>query len=152
MQAGAHRPRRERAAISEAVQYFEERAFQVTGVRDMPQAEFGAAQQKGQMDCVDESTNTHALLVYLAERGLLKFHKVERKATPRLLPRRPLSALDGGRSAIQAAPNGWSIPGMRRWAALPTSFPLQTVEGARQFWRAARSILIGRPTSQECAP
>ena len=33
------------------------------------------------MDCVDEATNTHALLVYLAKRGMLKHHKVERNAS-----------------------------------------------------------------------
>jgi hypothetical protein len=81
MQAGAASPQAERAAISSAVQYFEQRSFQVIGVRDKPKAEFGASHIKGQMDCVDESTNTRALLLYLAERGLLKFHKVGRNVS-----------------------------------------------------------------------
>jgi hypothetical protein len=67
----------ERKAIARAVAYFEKRAQQVTGVRDQPQSEFGASKIRGQMDCVDESTNTDALLRYLARRGLLKHHKVE---------------------------------------------------------------------------
>ena len=76
MRAGAGSPKAERAALKRAVQYFEQRSFQVIGVRDLPKADFGASHIKGQMDCVDESTNTRALLLYLAERGLLKFHKV----------------------------------------------------------------------------
>ncbi len=81
MQAGASSPKAERAAISKAVQYFEERSFQAIGVRDKPKADFGKSHEKGQMDCVDESTNTRALLVYLDERGLLKFHKVGRNVS-----------------------------------------------------------------------
>jgi hypothetical protein len=81
MRAGAASAKAERAALSRAVQHFERRALQATGVRDKPQSEFGASRVKGQMDCVDESTNTRALLAYLAERGLLKFHKVERNAS-----------------------------------------------------------------------
>ena len=33
------------------------------------------------MDCVDELTNTRALLLYLAEREMLKFHKVGRNVS-----------------------------------------------------------------------
>lgn len=79
--AGAGSPQAERSAISKAVRYFELRIFRATGIRDLPQSEFGASRIRGQMDCVDESTNTHALLVYLAERKLLRFHKVENKAS-----------------------------------------------------------------------
>jgi hypothetical protein len=81
MQAGAGSPQAERGAISKAVQYFEQRSFQAIGVRDKPKADFGKSHEKGQMDCVDESTNTRALLLYLAERGLLKFHKVGRNVS-----------------------------------------------------------------------
>jgi hypothetical protein len=81
MGAGATSPAAERAAIAKAVQYFEQRSFQVIGVRDKPKADFGASHIKGQMDCVDESTNTRALLLYLHERGLLKFHKVGRNVS-----------------------------------------------------------------------
>jgi hypothetical protein len=81
MHAGAASPKAERAAISRAVQYFEQRSFQAVGVRDKPKADFGKSHEKGQMDCVDESTNTRALLLYLSERGLLKFHKVGRNVS-----------------------------------------------------------------------
>jgi hypothetical protein len=80
MAAGAASPAAERAAISKADQYFEERAYTATGLRDRPEAEVAGA-ARGQMDCVDESTNTNSLLVYLAERGLLRHHKVEKRVT-----------------------------------------------------------------------
>lgn len=79
--SGKASPATERAAISRAVRYFEKRSFQVIGVRDLPKGQIGASRIKGQMDCIDESTNTNALLVYLAKRGLLKHHKVEKKAS-----------------------------------------------------------------------
>jgi len=75
MRAGSASPKAERAALSKAVRYFDSRANQATGFRDRPKTEFGNP-ERGQMDCVDESTNTRALLLYLAERGMLKFHKV----------------------------------------------------------------------------
>jgi hypothetical protein len=80
MAAGAASPAAEREAISKADQYFEERAYAVTGIRDRPRADVAGA-ARGQMDCVDESTNTNALLVYLAERRLLRHHKVEKRET-----------------------------------------------------------------------
>jgi hypothetical protein len=80
MTAGAASPEAERAAIKKADQYFEERAFAATGIRDKPGAAVTGA-ERGQMDCIDESTNTNSLLIYLAERGLLRHHKVERRVT-----------------------------------------------------------------------
>lgn len=80
MSAGAGSARAERAALSKAVQYFERRAGQATGFRDRPRTDIGKP-ERGQMDCVDEATNTRNLLIYLKERGLLRFHKVERNVT-----------------------------------------------------------------------
>jgi hypothetical protein len=80
MNAGAGSPKAERAALSRAVSYFDRRANQATGFQDRPKTELGKP-ERGQMDCVDESTNTRALLLYLAERGLLKFHKVQRNTS-----------------------------------------------------------------------
>lgn len=80
MRAGAASPKAERAALSKAVSYFDRRANQATGFKDRPRTEFGKP-ERGQMDCVDESTNTRALLLYLAERGLLKFHRVGRNVS-----------------------------------------------------------------------
>jgi len=76
MSAGAASPKVERAALSRAVRYYEERTFAATGFRDRPKTQIGKP-ERGQMDCIDESTNTRALLLYLAERGLLRHHKVE---------------------------------------------------------------------------
>ncbi len=81
MRAGASSPAAERAALKKAVQHFEERSYQVIGVRDRPEAAVIGARNKGQMDCIDESTNTTAFLHYLANRGLLKFHTVGRKVS-----------------------------------------------------------------------
>lgn len=80
MRAGAGSSQAERAALSKAVSYFDRRANQATGFQDRPKTEFGKP-ERGQMDCVDESTNTRALLLYLAERGLLRFHKVGRNVS-----------------------------------------------------------------------
>ena len=80
MRAGSSSPKAERAALSRAVSYFDRRANQATGFKDRPRTEIGKP-ERGQMDCVDESTNTRQLLLYLAGRGLLKFHKVGRNVS-----------------------------------------------------------------------
>ncbi|WP_378952289.1 hypothetical protein [Mesorhizobium sp. ANAO-SY3R2] len=121
--AGRASPKAERAAISRAVSYFEGRAQQVTGVRDQPKSEFGASKIKGQMDCVDESTNTDALLRYLQGRGLFRYHKVEARTSRGFL-------LDGRYphwTAVIRAPDGvrWVVDS---WYApmggAPDIFPL----------------------------
>ena len=83
--AGQKSPQAERAAIARAVSYFESRTFDVTGIRDDPQSKFGASGVRGQMDCIDESTNTRALLLYLENRKLLQHHTVARNASRGLL-------------------------------------------------------------------
>ncbi|WP_269930006.1 hypothetical protein [Aminobacter sp. HY435] len=107
LSAGRASPAAERAAIAKAVSYFEKRAQQVTGVRDQPKSEFGASKIKGQMDCVDESTNTDALLRYLQGRGLLKHHKVQSRTSRGFL-------LDGRYphwTAVVSSPDGvkWAV-------------------------------------------
>lgn len=76
MAAGAASPQAERAAVARAVQYYEKRAGQAIGVIDEAKSVFGASGELGQMDCIDESTNTRSLLLYLERRGLLKHHVV----------------------------------------------------------------------------
>ena len=63
-------------AVRSAVKYFETRAGQAIGVRDEPKSDITQSGLIGQMDCIDESTNTRTLLFYLQGRGLLKHHKV----------------------------------------------------------------------------
>jgi hypothetical protein len=81
MAAGAASPKAERAAVSEAVRFYEDRAARVVGVRDRPKSDASQFGKRGQMDCIDESSNTRSLLVYLERRGLLKHHHVDRNVT-----------------------------------------------------------------------
>lgn len=76
MAAGVASAQAERAAIANSVQYYEKRAGQAIGVIDDGKSVFGASGELGQMDCIDESTNTRSLLLYLERRGLLKHHVV----------------------------------------------------------------------------
>jgi hypothetical protein len=76
MAAGHASPEAERNAVSKAVQYYEKRAGAAIGVIDDAKSVFGASGEMGQMDCIDESTNTRSMLLYLERRGLLKHHDV----------------------------------------------------------------------------
>lgn len=76
MGGGAGSARAERDAVRSAVKYFENRAGQTIGVRDEPKSDITQSGLMGQMDCIDESTNTRTLLLYLQGRGLLRHHKV----------------------------------------------------------------------------
>ena len=67
----------ERQAISHAVQAFET----IVGARigtanDLPKMQVGRPAD-GQMDCIDEATNTTSLLMLLAKHGYLRHHTVE---------------------------------------------------------------------------
>jgi hypothetical protein len=113
MARGASSPKAERAAISKAVRYYEERIYEVTGVRDEPKSRLGASGERGQMDCIDESTNTHALLKYLAARKLLKHHTVERNASRGFFfdGRYPHStAVIGETGGVEWAVDSWYAP------------------------------------------
>ncbi|RUM98792.1 hypothetical protein EET67_06170 [Pseudaminobacter arsenicus] len=79
--AGRASPHAERAAVSKAVQYYESRAASVVGVRDHAKSNARQWHRRGQMDCIDESTNTRTFLLYLERRGLLKHHTVQRNVT-----------------------------------------------------------------------
>jgi hypothetical protein len=81
MAGGKKSAEAERQAVSNAVQYFEKRSTAVIGSRDGPKSTFLASVPKGQMDCVDESTNTRSLLLYLEAQGLLKYHTVQRNVS-----------------------------------------------------------------------
>lgn len=71
----------ERKTLRTAIALFEERSTAAIGVRDKPRMQFGKARIKGQMDCVDESTNTDNFIRYLHSRGWLKYHQPARKTT-----------------------------------------------------------------------
>ena len=76
MAGGKQSPQGERAAIGQAVAYFDRRAFEAIGIRDQPRSELGAAGVRGQLDCIDESTNTRSFLRYLDGHRLLRHHQV----------------------------------------------------------------------------
>lgn len=71
----------ERDAIRKAVQVFENAATARLGVADKPKSDLSQTGQHGQMDCIDESTNTRTFLRYLESNGLLKHHKVQTNVT-----------------------------------------------------------------------
>ncbi|MEZ5811296.1 MAG: hypothetical protein R3D45_07755 [Rhizobiaceae bacterium] len=77
MAAGAHSPEAERAAVAAADMFYEERAVLAIGVRDEAKSDITQSRMRGQMDCIDESTNTRSLLLFLAKNDWLRYHKVE---------------------------------------------------------------------------
>ncbi len=77
MEEGSQSPEAEREAIRRADSFYENRAATYIGSRDKAKSDFTQSRVKGQMDCIDESTNTHSLLLFLEENGMLKYHKVE---------------------------------------------------------------------------
>lgn len=78
LRSGAGTAKAERRAVARLVQYYERRAMAAVGIRDRPKSDFGRGRERGQMDCVDESTNTTALLRFVAGRGWLRHHAVGR--------------------------------------------------------------------------
>lgn len=81
MAAGAESPEAERNAIAAADMFYEERAVVAIGVRDEAKSDITQSRARGQMDCIDESTNTRSLLLFLAKNDWLKHHKVERNVS-----------------------------------------------------------------------
>lgn len=106
MAGGESSPEAERAAVAKAVSYYEELGATAIGARDHAKSDITQSRVKGQMDCIDESTNTRSLLRYLAARGMLRHHRVERNVSRGFL-------LDGRyphSTAVLRDPQG------RRWA------------------------------------
>jgi len=77
MASGKASAQAERRAIASAVSYFEKRAGDAIGIRDTAKSTIAQSGRMGQMDCIDESTNTRTLLLYLQSRGLIRHHSVE---------------------------------------------------------------------------
>lgn len=71
----------ERQTIAEAVQIFENATTSRLGVADKPKSDLSQTGQHGQMDCIDESTNTRTFLRYLQSSGLVKHHEVQTNVT-----------------------------------------------------------------------
>lgn len=82
LQRGSGSPEAERAALSDAVQWQERRVGPVVGSsNDIGGLDMVHSKVRGQMDCLDEATNTTSLLTYLSSQGWLKYHRVTRPAS-----------------------------------------------------------------------
>lgn len=69
----------ERIAIAKAVQWQEKRVGPIVGSdKDIGGLDMRNANVPGQMDCIDESTNTTSLLLVAEENGMLTHHRVGR--------------------------------------------------------------------------
>jgi hypothetical protein len=71
----------ERARIAEAISRFERVVGALTGTADDRAGNRRGRDWESQMDCIDESTNTTTYLRLLARAGLLRWHRVEARAT-----------------------------------------------------------------------
>ncbi|MCH8238898.1 MAG: hypothetical protein IIB62_02380 [Proteobacteria bacterium] len=74
---GADTPAQERRAIAYAIGWMERRAGPATGTAN-DRAGLSFMNTPGQLDCVDEATNTTSYLLVLAGNGLLRHHTVIR--------------------------------------------------------------------------
>ncbi|NBN62210.1 hypothetical protein [Pannonibacter tanglangensis] len=76
LRAGRASPQAERAAIARAVAWMETRVAATVGsAGDRPGFDMRGAGEPGQMDCIDEATNTTSLLLLAEARGLLRHHR-----------------------------------------------------------------------------
>lgn len=73
-------PREERERIAQAVGKLESLAGKLTGIDSDRGGSLAGLWKSNQMDCVDESTNTHTYLIMLRNDGLLKYHVPADKA------------------------------------------------------------------------
>jgi hypothetical protein len=74
-------PVQERTAIARSMALFETVVGQHTGTSHDRGRNIAGFGQPGQLDCIDESTNTTTYLQLLEQDGLLRFHRVARRAT-----------------------------------------------------------------------
>jgi hypothetical protein len=80
--------RGERHAIARTIAAFERLVGPRTGTDVDMGGTFPGAFRAGQMDCIDEATNTTRYLQLLERAGLLRWHRVAEPATRVALPRR----------------------------------------------------------------
>jgi hypothetical protein len=71
----------ERERIAQAIALMEAMVGPLTGTEHDKGRNFQGVAVAGQMDCIDESTNTTTYLTMLLKDGLLKWHSVEDRAT-----------------------------------------------------------------------
>lgn len=69
----------ERKRVERLIAWAERRVAPVVGsADDVPGLDISNARKRGQMDCIDEATNTTSYLLVAHEHGLLRFHEVAR--------------------------------------------------------------------------
>jgi hypothetical protein len=73
-------PADERAIIKQAIALLEKMVGKLTGTSN-DKGENAGGGADGQMDCIDESTNSTIYLLMLEQDGLLKYHHVEDRVT-----------------------------------------------------------------------
>lgn len=78
----------ERSAIGRTIAAFEQIIGPRTGTDPDLGGTFQGAFRAGQMDCIDEATNTTRYLQLLEQSGLLRWHSVAEPATRLSIPRR----------------------------------------------------------------
>ncbi len=77
LRKGRRSPAAERKAIARAVSWSEKRVAKTVGsANDVGGLDLHNAGVRGQMDCIDEATNTTSLLRIAERRGYLKYHRV----------------------------------------------------------------------------
>ena len=81
MTPAAPDPQTERRQLAEAIALFERSVGPKTGTAGDLGGTFGAFGKSGQMDCIDEATNTSTYLRIMAAAGLLRWHRVGATAT-----------------------------------------------------------------------
>nr|WP_319512773.1 hypothetical protein [uncultured Cohaesibacter sp.] len=75
---GRRSPEAERKAIGNAVAWFEKRVGPYVGSdKDKGGLDMRNAGVPGQMDCIDEASNTTSLITFAQQHGFLKYHKVQ---------------------------------------------------------------------------
>lgn len=72
-------PAAERERIAQAIARIESAVGAITGTSADRHGNIVGAGQPGQLDCIDESRNTMGYLKVLADRGLLRWHRVGRR-------------------------------------------------------------------------
>lgn len=85
----ANTPAGERERVRKAVALLEAVVGEKTGTSNDKAENFKGMGESGQMDCVDESTNTSVYLILLQNAGLLHWHTVDRRASRGLLSLQP---------------------------------------------------------------
>lgn len=103
-------PGQERERIAAAVALLESLTGAMAGTSRDRGENFAGLGEAGQMDCVDESTNTTAYLYMLQQDGLLVFHHVGHRASrgvSRMLPPHFTATLAESASGARFAVDSW---------------------------------------------